>query len=127
VDKAILLDPFGRPYEAGLMTAPHPVVPPFPTEWALHRSGEWPKFLHNFLKAHPNCMGCNRKAETGHHDKPFHEHPELELDPLNIDPVCVPCHFVLCHAGDWRLIVDDARKRLKRNLLDMKDTRRLVA
>lgn len=115
----ILLDAYGRPYQDGVMAAPHPVVPPMPEDVQRRRSSKWPKFLHDFLKSHPLCIGCGRKAETGHHVKPFHLFPEDELDPNNIVAVDVPCHFVLCHAEDWRLTVENVRDRLYRNLTDM--------
>ena len=121
------LDEYGRPHDANVMglIGQHPIIPPLPVEYKDSRSWKWAGFLHDLIKANPLCIGCGREAETGHHDKTFHEYPELELVASNIDLVCLPCHFVLCHAGNWRLIVDNARKRLARNLLDMKKVRTL--
>lgn len=123
LDSAILLDEWGRPYEVGVCMAPGHIVPPMPPS-ARPRSGKWPAFLHGLLKGSPPCIGCGRPAETGHHIKPFHEHPELELVEDNIALVDVPCHFVLAHAGDWRLTVENCLERLARNLKDMPRIRR---
>lgn len=91
-----------------------PIVPPMPDIHA--RSSRWPAFLHELLIKHPACMGCGRKAATGHHEIPFHVDPTKELVESNILTVCVPCHFVICHAGDWRLWVKSARLDLQRHL-----------
>lgn len=114
----LVLDAWGRPFEYGITEAHGPVVPPMPAS-AQPRSSKWPAFLHSLLTGGAKCIGCGRRAETGHHIKPFHEHPELELVESNIALVDVPCHFVLCHAGDWRLTVASCLERLARNLADM--------
>ena len=110
-----LLDEYGRPVgvtPAGAMLAPRagPVIPPMPEHRG--RSGKWPRFLRELLAAHPNCRGCGRKAETGHHLVPFHERPDLELEPANVVPVCVPCHFVVCHGSSWNLTIPTAAEDL---------------
>ncbi len=105
------LDEYGRPAaDHPLMTGrPGPVVPPPPPR---PRSGKWPAFLRAFLGANPRCLGCGRPAETGHHVAPFAGDPGRELDPANIVAVCVPCHFVVAHAGDWHTYVPAARAAL---------------
>ncbi len=53
------------------------------------RSGHWPTVRKDYLKDHPNCAVCsgNKKCEV-HHKKPFHTHPELELEPTNFITLC---------------------------------------
>lgn len=98
------LDEYGRPTAGGSSVLAHagPVVPPMP---AVARSGKWPALLRETLAAHPTCPGCRRPAETAHHVVPFGADPARELDAANLVAVCVPCHFVLCHGGDWRTYV----------------------
>lgn len=116
------IDEYGIPLVQGgfFQSISPPIIPPMPIG-GTPRSSKWAKFLLNLLNKNPKCWGCNKKSQTGHHDKPFHEFPELELEESNIDIVCVPCHFVLCHAGNWKLYVPDARKRLAWNLKNLKD------
>jgi len=119
----VLLDDYGRVVVVGdtppmLVGAPPPgpIVPVLPAGHMPRASG-WPPLLHRLLAAAPDCVGCGRRAVTGHHVVPFHENPTLELDPANIALVCLPCHFVLCHGGDWRLTIppDETRRRLADN------------
>jgi hypothetical protein len=122
-DVNFTLDEYGRlviqdGQLAGLQAVPvgGPVIPPLPD---LHpRSSKWPAFLHGLLKRYPNCTGCGRKAVTGHHIIPFHVDPGLELEEMNVALVCLPCHFVLCHAGEWKLTVPPVTTwaRLRDNL-----------
>ena len=113
------LDEYGRvaeltaaPGDRVMMTGPAqtPIVPPMPADH--RRSSHWPTFLHAFLKAHPLCLATGLPAETGHHVVPFHERPELELDPNNIVPVRVAPHFVIAHLGDWRKTNPRVREHL---------------
>lgn len=107
-DDAGGLDGYGRP--VGLMAAgpvggaSGPVIPPPP---AARRHPDWPKVLRAFLKANPTCAGCGRRAETGHHVVPVGVDAGKELDPANLAAVCVPCHFVVCHGGNWNSFVPD--------------------
>jgi hypothetical protein len=109
------LDEYGRPVEPRLLTAAGSIIPPMPAA-ARPRSGKWPAFLKRFLKLNPLCAGCGRKAETGHHVVPFHVDPARELDPDNVVAVCIPDHFVLCHAGSWSLVVPNCREVLAAHL-----------
>jgi hypothetical protein len=95
-----------------LLDSTLPVIPPLPEGMNKKRSKDWPKFLYALLLKFPDCLGCGRKAVTGHHDKPFHLFPQLELVEANVVPVCLPCHFVICHGGDWKLWVKDVRPLL---------------
>src|SRR5690242_21104937 len=58
------------------------------------RSSRWPtvrkKFLSKIKAAGNGCAA--RGAKIGlqvHHKKPFHIHPELELDPTNLIALCM--------------------------------------
>jgi len=73
------------------------------------RSNKWPAARKAFLKDHPNCAVCggNKKVEV-HHKRPFHLHPELELDPSNFITLCeekkdgVNCHLMVGHLGSFK-------------------------
>ena len=49
------------------------------------RSAGWAKVEKDFLAKNPICAICstNKKLNV-HHKKPFHLHPELELDVNNL-------------------------------------------
>jgi 5-methylcytosine-specific restriction protein A len=75
------------------------------------RSPKWPALRKKHLKENPKCAHCGsvKKLEV-HHLKPFHAHPELELDPKNLITLCeskergVDCHRFVGHLGNYRLI-----------------------
>lgn len=90
------------------------------------RSHKWPTVRKNHLKEHSACVVCGdtKKLEV-HHIKPFHEHPELELEPTNLLTMCesksygIICHLLIGHNGSYKSInpnvVEDAaawRKKL---------------
>lgn len=72
------------------------------------RSNKWPKIRAAHLKLFPKCSICSgtKKIEV-HHIKPFHLHPELELDPNNLISLCeakkngVNCHLLFGHLGNF--------------------------
>ena len=73
------------------------------------RSGKWPSVRKTHLEAHPTCELCGgTKKLNVHHIKPFHLHPELELDPSNLITLCeedrggVNCHLFFGHLGNFR-------------------------
>lgn len=71
------------------------------------RSTQWPKVRKEHLKLHPACAACGHTLMVQvHHKKPFHLHPELELDPKNFITLC-ECspsdhHLKLGHHGNWK-------------------------
>jgi len=77
------------------------------------RSGKWPTARKHFLETHPTCAVCGgtKKLEV-HHKKPFHLHPELELDPNNFITLCeedtngVNCHLLFGHLGNFKSLND---------------------
>ena len=87
-------------------------------EQGKKRSSKWPKTRKKFLEENPCCAVCGR--DTGkrevHHIKPFHLHPELELDPTNFITLCenkkdgVNCHLLFGHLGSYRSCNEDVIK-----------------
>lgn len=75
------------------------------------RSNKWPTVRKNHLKQYPICAVCGdtEKLEV-HHIKPFHEHPELELEPTNLLTMCesksygIICHLLVGHNGSYQKI-----------------------
>lgn len=73
------------------------------------RSGKWPAVRKAFLTVHPACEVCGgtKKLEV-HHKRPFHLHPDLELDPDNLITLCesgangVNCHLAVGHLGNFK-------------------------
>ncbi len=71
------------------------------------RSSHWPAVRKAHLKLHPACAACGHTLMVQvHHKKPFHLHPELELDPKNFITLCecspTDHHLKLGHNGDWK-------------------------
>jgi 5-methylcytosine-specific restriction protein A len=73
------------------------------------RSAEWPKVRAVHLLKEPACGLCGGtdKVEV-HHVRPFHIHPELELDPMNLITLCeankegFDCHLAFGHLGSFK-------------------------
>ena len=72
---------------------------------AKMRSPKWPAARKQWLSVCPTCAACGSKASVEvHHVKPFHEHPELELDPNNFITLCDgpnSCHRTWGHFYVW--------------------------
>lgn len=97
-------------------------VPPQPF-LGKPRHRDWDEAAHAFLLKNPTCAACGtRKRLQVHHKKPFHLHPELELDPDNLIVLCdAPyhhCHFIVGHSMDWTsfnpAVAEDAARQLER-------------
>lgn len=70
------------------------------------RSPQWPGVEHKFRKSSPTCAacGCTTRIQV-HHVKPFHMHPELELDPSNLISLCMgpnECHLKIGHGDNFK-------------------------
>jgi hypothetical protein len=97
------------------------------------RSSKWGSFRKAFLKKNPTCCVCggSKKLEA-HHIKPFHLHPELELDESNLISLCegngsVNCHLFVGHLGNFKGLNADVKadaaewfKKLQKNKEDIK-------
>lgn len=71
---------------------------------ANERSPRWSHVRDEHLKTNNVCRACNgTRLLQVHHVKPFHEHPELELDPTNLITLCTwqLCHLKIGHGGDF--------------------------
>jgi hypothetical protein len=76
---------------------------------ASARSGHWPAARKGHLATHPCCAVCGGTAKLEvHHIRPFHLHPELELDPANFVTLCeankggINCHLAVGHLGSFK-------------------------
>jgi len=91
------------------------------------RSSQWTAVRKKFLEKNNKCAVCGgvKKLEV-HHKKPFHEHPDLELNPDNLITLCeakkngVTCHLLFGHLGNYKSInvnvnndVKDWSKKIK--------------
>ena len=70
------------------------------------RSSHWPKVRKEHLEREPKCAWCGGTSNLEvHHVKPFHLHPELELEQSNLITLCEErgkkCHLIHGHGGDW--------------------------
>lgn len=83
------------------------------------RSPEWPKVRKAHLAKFPTCAMCGTKNKLEvHHIKPFHLHPELELEPSNLITLCeskvdANCHLLFGHLGNFKslnaTVIHDAK------------------
>lgn len=91
------------------------------------RSGVWKSVRQRHLEREPACAACGRAKDLEvHHIKPYHLHPELELDDGtngldgNLITLCAdPCHFVFGHLLNYRTranphVREDAARYLER-------------
>ena len=98
------------------------------------RSSKWTSTRKHHLEKNGECALCGGKKKLNvHHIKPFHVHPELELEPSNLITLCedkgdgVYCHLFFGHLGSFKSInenlLDDIaiwRERLKNRPKDAK-------
>ncbi len=75
------------------------------------RSSKWRKTRNAFKKKNPKCVVCGGKIKIEvHHIKPFHSHPELELEESNLMTLCergkygIVCHQLIGHLGNYKRI-----------------------
>jgi 5-methylcytosine-specific restriction enzyme A len=70
------------------------------------RSPKWRSVEKAFKESHPTCAACGGKRLLQiHHEKPFHLHPELELDPNNLITLCMgkfECHIRIGHGDNFQ-------------------------
>ena len=90
------------------------------TSFGARRSKDWKRVRKEHLKLHPYCAvtGTKKKRQV-HHIEPFHERPDLELDPTNLITLSgkkilgVKPHQFFGHLGNFRSanpnVVEDAR------------------
>lgn len=76
------------------------------------RSSQWPEVRDEFLKSNPTCAACGAdKRLNVHHMKPFHLHPDLELDPSNFITLCMvlDCHLLIGHGDNFKAYNPDVK------------------
>lgn len=72
------------------------------------RSSQWSRVRKEYLDQNPKCAVCGGvKSLEVHHKRPFHLHPELELDPSNLITLCEAsktfnCHRLIGHLNNYR-------------------------
>ncbi|WP_233343621.1 HNH endonuclease [Burkholderia cepacia] len=73
------------------------------------RSSHWAATRRQHLELHPACAMCGGTEKLDvHHIRPFHLHPELELEPSNLITLCeaghggANCHLLFGHLGNFR-------------------------
>jgi hypothetical protein len=84
------------------------------------RSSQWPKVEKEHLRTSPSCAACGSTNRVQvHHVRPFHLHPELELDPKNLVSLCMDtkeCHLLIGHGDDFKAynpnVLEDASEAL---------------
>lgn len=65
------------------------------------RSGRWTTVRNRFVEKHPTCEACGSDENLNvHHVKPFHQHPDLELEESNLITLCREHHFYIGHDPD---------------------------
>lgn len=73
------------------------------------RSPHWSTVRKAHLEKFPTCAVCGGSVKLQvHHRRPFHLHPELELDESNLITLCeagkggVSCHLFIGHLSNFR-------------------------
>jgi len=84
------------------------------------RSTHWPTIRKEHLEKNPLCAVCGGKEHLEvHHIRPFHLHPNLELDPSNLITLCesksngVNCHLLFGHLGNFKSFNVEVQKDSK--------------
>lgn len=84
------------------------------------RSPQWQRVRKEHLLREPACAVCGHKGRKlqVHHIKPFHLHPQLELDPRNLITLCEvrgrEHHLLLGHLNTWESYNEHIRDDAKR-------------
>jgi len=81
------------------------------------RSDKWPRIRKAHLAKSPTCAVCggSKKLEV-HHIRPFHLHPDLELEDSNLITLCenkadgVNCHLLFGHLGNFKSFNTNVRR-----------------
>jgi 5-methylcytosine-specific restriction endonuclease McrA len=80
------------------------------------RSSKWSRVRFEHLVKNPFCSVCSGRAKLEvHHVRPFHQSPELELDPTNLITLCesktngINCHLAFGHLGNYKSANPDVK------------------
>ena len=86
----------------------------------VERSPRWPHVEKEHLLHEPSCAACGYRGKglQVHHIKPFHLHPDLELDPRNLITLCEikgrDHHLLIGHLDNWESYNVNVREDVKR-------------
>jgi hypothetical protein len=106
-DRTLLRAIAASPLESLFETSPQRLIR-LRVELSTRRSSRWRPTRKEHLRIHYWCVICGEEKPsllTVHHFEPFHEHPELELDPDNLRTMCegvVNDHFLFGHLRNWK-------------------------
>ena len=88
------------------------------------RSPKWQGVRDSFMEKHPRCAACDSSERLQcHHVKPFHLHPELELEESNLISLCMSpdeCHLIFGHSGNFECFNPHVREQAARAKADPK-------
>lgn len=97
---------------------------------AKTRSSEWAKIRDRFIDDNPFCAACGSHNDLQvHHVKPFHLHPELELDPANLITLCMDvndCHLNIGHGDSFKTYNPNVREDAGKFLSATDDVRKII-
>jgi len=75
----------------------------FPTFGGVSRSSRWGYVRQGYIALYPTCAVCGTKKDIEiHHQRPYHLHPELELDSKNLISLCRRDHLLFGHLGNFK-------------------------
>ncbi|WP_019573376.1 HNH endonuclease [Curvibacter lanceolatus] len=84
------------------------------------RSSHWPTVRKQHLAMNPVCAVCGGTEKLDvHHIRPFHLHPDLELNPDNLITLCealkggANCHLLFGHLGNFKSFNTQVREDAK--------------
>jgi len=95
-----------------------------------NRSPEWDKVRDKHIEEHGVCEACgSTKHLQVHHVKPFHLHPELELDPSNFITLCMDendCHLLIGHGDSFKAFNPNVREDAAKFMTASANDRKLI-
>ena len=95
------------------------------------RSPKWGAVAHEKVAEIKKCEVCGSTDRLQvHHIQPFHDNPELELEPSNLVVLCMSkneCHLVCGHGGSFKTyspiildVIHEASEGVELSLLQQK-------
>jgi 5-methylcytosine-specific restriction enzyme A len=72
-----------------------------PTSSTDRRSAKWKRFAREYLRAHPRCCVCGRRAELVHHIDELSLDSPSSFELANLRPMCRSCHSRV-HRERWK-------------------------
>jgi hypothetical protein len=97
---------------------------------SVKRSSKWPGVKNKHLKLNSTCAACGTKNDLEvHHKKPYHLHPELELDPNNLITLCMEnlCHIDIGHGDSFKAYNPNVAEDASTVLANKEQLKRILA